>query len=57
MVFIYSKQCLFENTATLDVNYQSILDDFVTNQLPGQLYSADDQCYIGFGTKACNEVS
>ena len=45
-------------TATvINTNYPADIDTMVQNFYPGQVYDADDQCYIaGLGNTACASV-
>jgi len=40
-----------------DVTDIAEIAELAESYLPGQVYDADDQCYIAFGSKACSEVS
>ena len=41
---------------TADQNYPNEIDENVAANLPGQIYDAHDQCYIHYGTSACDDV-
>ncbi|KAF6034399.1 hypothetical protein EB796_007291 [Bugula neritina] len=47
--------CLKESTK--DVTDIAEIAELAESYLPGQVYDADDQCYIAFGSKACSDVS
>lgn len=52
--YYFRVDCL--NTEVADTNYPSYVTDSIEQYLPGQVYDADDQCYIAFGTQACHPV-
>ena len=54
--FLYcSKECLFENDATTP-GLPVVVEDSIENQLPGEIFDADDQCFLAYGTEACTPV-
>ena len=52
---LFRVQCLGNSTA--NPNYPQNITENVEDYLPGQIYDADDQCYMAFGTSACDDVS
>ena len=48
-------ECL--STETENPNYPQNITENVEDYLPGQIYDADDQCYMAFETSACDDVS
>ena len=46
--------CLFNNTAT--INYPTTIQENITSQLPGEVYSEDDRCYMFYGTGVCTKL-
>ena len=46
--------CLSETSASQ--NYNMSINNKVSSYLPGQIYDADDQCYMAVGTRACSKV-
>lgn len=52
---MYRKECLKMETA--QPNFNDNIERNINNLLPGQVFDADDQCYIAYGTSACHDVS
>jgi len=46
--------CLMEGVPNPD--HDSSIDDNVENNLPGEIFTADDQCYVAGSPAACDSV-